>query len=157
MRSSFSNLTRLAACWACLTLSPLALAQPPADTAPQAVRPARASLLIQSSPLAGSQYHALADVVNQIRIGDALTLRRVPDNPHDRNAIEVLWQGHILGFVPRRENSAVARAMDRGEPLEARISALRPDETPWRRLRFEISMPLDATATAQDSGSKPTR
>lgn len=116
-----------------------------ADTAAATAmpRPANATLLIQSSPLAGSQSHALPEVVDQIRLGDTLMLKREPDNPHDRNAIQVLWQGHLLGFVPRRENRAVARAMDRDEPLIARVVALRPDETPWRRLRFEISVPLD--------------
>ena len=102
----------------------------------------QATLLIQSSPLAGSQFHALADVVSQIRVGDALILKRDPTNPHDSNAIQVLWQDHMLGFVPRRENKAVARAMDRGDPLVARVVALRPEESPWRRLRFEISVRL---------------
>lgn len=102
----------------------------------------QATLLIQSSPLAGSQFHALPDVVSQIRVGDALILKRDPTNPHDSNAIQVLWQGHMLGFVPRRENKAVARAMDRGDPLVARVVALRPEESPWRRLRFEISVQL---------------
>ena len=109
--------------------------------APTAQR-GQATLLIQSSPLAGSQFHALPDVVSQIKIGDALTLKRDPTNPHDSNAIQVLWQGHMLGFVPRRENKAVARAMDRGDPLVARVVALRPEESPWRRLRFEISVRL---------------
>jgi hypothetical protein len=114
------------------------------EAAPRAAADHRgqASLLIQSSPLAGSQFHALPDVVSQIRVGDTLTLQRDPTNPHDSNAIQVLWQGHMLGFVPRRENKAVARAMDRGQPLVARVVALRPEESPWRRLRFEISVIL---------------
>ncbi len=102
----------------------------------------QATLLIQSSPLAGSQFHDLAEVVSHIQVGDTLTLQRDSTNPHDSNAIQVLWQGHLLGFVPRRENKAVARAMDRGDPLVARVVALRPDESPWRRLRFEISVRL---------------
>lgn len=117
---------------------------------------AQTSLLIQSSPLAGSQYHALPELVSQIRVGDALTLQREPDNPYDRNAIQVLWQGHMLGFVPRRENKAVARAMDRNEPLIARVVALQADETPWRRLRFEISVPLDTAAPAGVSEKSKT-
>lgn len=102
----------------------------------------QATLLIQSSPLAGSQFHELPDIIDRIRVGDALTLRRQPDNPHDPNAIQVLWQGHMLGYVPRRENKTVARAMDRDEPLVARVVSLRPDESPWRRLRFEIGIRL---------------
>lgn len=127
-----------------LALSSAAHAATSPDQNPQAPTAQRgqATLLIQSSPLAGSQFHALAEVVSQIRVGDALILKRDPTNPHDSNAIEVLWLGHMLGFVPRRENKAVARAMDRGDPLVARVVALRPEESPWRRLRFEISVRL---------------
>ncbi len=110
----------------------------PVDLTPKT----QATLLIQSSPLAGSQFHELPDIIDRIRVGDALTLRRQPDNPHDPNAIQVLWQGHMLGYVPRRENKTVARAMDRDEPLVARVVSLRPDESPWRRLRFEIGIRL---------------
>ncbi len=113
---------------------------PAADSAPPR---GYATLLIQSSPLAGSQFHALPDLVAQIKVGDTLMLKREPGNPHDANAIQVLWHDQLLGFVPRRENKAVARAMDRGEPLVARVVALRPDESPWRRLRFEISVRLN--------------
>ena len=126
-----------------LLLNQTAFAKPSAPPDGEAPAPkGQATLLIQSSPLAGSQFHDLPDVVSQIHVGDALTLKRDPTNPHDSNAIQVLWQDHLLGFVPRRENRAVARAMDRGEPLVARVVALRPEESPWRRLRFEISVRL---------------
>lgn len=159
MPFNFSNNARWAVAALCLSLPMLSHAQAPdASAAAQAPRPSQASLLIQSSPLAGSQYHALPDVVAQIRVGDALTLKRDAENPYDKNAIQVLWQTHLLGYVPRRENKAVARAMDRNEPLIARVVALQPDETPWRRLRFEISVPLDATPTAAGkSDVKSTR
>lgn len=125
-----------------LVLAPLARA---ADTSspPTEQKRSQASLLIQSSPLAGSQFHALPAVVDQIRVGDPLTLQREPDNPHDSHAVQVLWQAHMLGYVPRRENRAIARALDQQIPLDARVIALRPNETPWKRLRFEISMPLE--------------
>lgn len=122
-----------------------------ADADATSARASQASLLIQSSPLAGSQFHALPEVIDQIRVGDPLTLKREPANPHDANAIQVLWRDNLLGFVPRRENKAVARAMDRGERLDARVVALRPDETPWRRLRFDISLPLDTAPPVTDS------
>ena len=135
-------------CVWCATVLSIALAgvahaaPPQQSTEAPATQRGQATLLIQSSPLAGSQFHALPDVVSQIKVGDTLTLKRDPTNPHDSNAIQVLWQGHMLGFVPRRENKAVARAMDRGDPLVARVVALRPEESPWRRLRFEISIRL---------------
>lgn len=125
-----------------LFLAPASYAGSVATPPDETTRTSQATLLIQSSPLAGSQYHALPDVVSAIRVGDALSLQREPANPHDPNAIQVLWQGHLLGYVPRRENKAVARAMDRGTPLVAHVVALRPDESPWRRLRFDISARL---------------
>ena len=99
-------------------------------------------ILIQSSPLAGSQYHALADVRTEIRPGDRLTLVREADNRHDRHAVRVDWQGRPLGYIPRAENRAVARALDAGERLEARVSVLREDTNPWRRLEFAVYLIL---------------
>jgi hypothetical protein len=95
-------------------------------------------LLVQNSPLAGFRYHAAAAVWHELRIGDALELAREPDNPHDANAILVLWRGHKLGYVPRQENAALAWGLDRGTPLRARISALAEHPNPARRVRFEV-------------------
>lgn len=129
------------ACALTLCLPAPAASSTHADTRPP-MNSSQATLLIQSSPLAGSQFHDLGEVVHQIRVGDSLTLQREPANPHDANAIRVLWQDRMLGYVPRRENRAIARAMDRGQPLLARVVALRPDASPWQRLRFEISAPI---------------
>lgn len=99
-------------------------------------------VLVQSSPLAGSQYYAVSAMWNDIQVGDALTLIREPDNRHDRNAVRVEWRGRKLGYVPRAENRVVAAALDRGEPLVARIAALVADPNPWRRVRFEVFVEL---------------
>ncbi|MFN3884642.1 MAG: HIRAN domain-containing protein [Rhodocyclaceae bacterium] len=95
-------------------------------------------LLVQSSPLAGFQYHAGAAVWDQLRVGDPLALIREPDNPFDRRAVRIEWQGVMLGYLPRAENEAVAAAMDRGERVEGRIAALVEHKNPWRRLRIDI-------------------
>ncbi len=98
----------------------------------------RVRMLIQSSPLAGSQYYALDRSWLEMKVGDTLQLIREADNPHDRNAIRVEWRGQKLGYVPRAENRALASAMDQGEPLVARISRLRDEADPWRRVEFEV-------------------
>jgi hypothetical protein len=94
--------------------------------------------LVQSSPLAGAQYYAVDTLWPRMQVGDALDLVREPHNRHDRNAIRVEWRGHKLGYVPRRENRAVATAMDRGDRLVARVSRLTEDPDPWRRVEFEV-------------------
>jgi hypothetical protein len=101
-----------------------------------------AHILLQDSPLAGFQYHAGKVLWPQMRVGDALTLVREPDNPHDARAVRVEWQGHKIGYVPRRENADVARLLDRGQVLAARISRLAEVRDPWSRVRFEILVPL---------------
>jgi hypothetical protein len=101
-------------------------------------RTAFARLLVQSAPLAGFRYHAAAEVWHELRVGDALELSREPDNPHDANAIAVTWRGRKLGYVPRRDNAALAWGLDRGERLQARISRLAAHPNPARRIEIEV-------------------
>ena len=107
------------------------LAAPPAWA--QQVR-----MLVQSSPLAGYNYHQAPAVFAAMRRGDALTLVREADNPHDGNAVRVEWQAQVLGYVPRARNAVLAWAMDRGEPLTARISRLQRHRSPPQRVEFEV-------------------
>ena len=95
-------------------------------------------IVVQSSPLAGFRYHAAAEVWRELRVGNRLELAREPDNAHDTNAVKVLWRGRPLGYVPRRENAALAWALERGTPLRARISALVEHPNPARRVRFDV-------------------
>ncbi len=101
-----------------------------------------ARILVQSSPLAGLQFHEGKALWAQMKVGDALTLVREPDNPYDARAVRVEWQGHKLGYVPRRENEAVSRQMDRGNRLEARIVRLTRHRDPWKRVEFEVYVRL---------------
>lgn len=101
-----------------------------------------AHILLQDSPLAGFQYHAGRALWSQMRVGDALALVREPDNSHDARAVRVEWQGHMIGYVPRRENADVARLLDRGQKLVARIVRLSDVRDPWSRVRFEILIPV---------------
>jgi hypothetical protein len=107
-----------------------------------AVQAQSVKLLVQSSPLAGFQYHAGAAVWSDLKVGDQLTLIREPDNLHDARAVRVEWRGVQLGYLPRVENEAVAAAMDRGERVEGRIAALVEHRNPWRRVRIEVFVVL---------------
>lgn len=107
-----------------------------------------AHILLQDAPLAGFQYHAGRQWWSQMRVGDALTLIREPDNVHDAKAVRIEWQGHMIGYVPRRDNADAARFMDSGQVLVARISRLAEGRDPWSRVRFEILIPLQPATTA---------
>lgn len=104
---------------------------------------AQAHILLQDSPLAGFQYHHGKQLWNALKPGDTLILTREPDNFYDSKAIRVDWQGLKLGYVPRRENTEIARMMDNGARLEARITRLVESRDPWQRIRFEILAPVE--------------
>jgi hypothetical protein len=112
-------------------------ASPPLEAEQPATR-----ILIQSSPLAGFQFHEGKQLWDQLKVGDALVLVREPDNSHDARAVRVEWNGHLLGYVPRAENDAVARQLDRGNKLEARIVRLTRNRDPWKRIEFEVFLRL---------------
>lgn len=97
-----------------------------------------ARILIQNSPLAGFQFHRGKLLWGEMKVGDALALVREPDNPYDPNAVRVDWRGEKLGYVPRTENADLARHMDRGTRVEARISRLVEDRNPRKRIRFDV-------------------
>lgn len=103
---------------------------------------ADARIIVQQSPLAGFQYYEGKDLWNMMRVGDTLQLKREPQNPHDANAVRVLWRNEMLGYIPRRENSDVARQMDRGAPVKARIVRLKEARNPWQRIEFEVYVEL---------------
>ena len=103
---------------------------------------AEARIIVQQSPLAGFQYYDGKVLWENMRVGDALTLVREPQNSHDSNAVRVDWKGQPLGYVPRRDNRDVARQMDRGVAAQARIVNLKEARNPWQRVEFEIFVEL---------------
>ena len=103
---------------------------------------ADARIIVQQSPLAGFQYYEGKGLWDMMRVGDTLQLAREPQNPHDANAVRVLWRNEMLGYVPRKENADVARQMDHGAAVKARIVRLKEARNPWQRIEFEVYVEL---------------
>ena len=103
---------------------------------------AEAVIVVQRSPLAGFHHHDAVETWRQMTVGDRLQLVREADNPYDPNAVRVEWRGMKLGYVPQRDNAAVARQMDRGAALEARVALLRENRNRSVRVEFEVVAPL---------------
>jgi len=121
-----------AAGWVCL-LACAALAAAQATTA---------RIVIQDSPLAGFKYYEGKELWDQLKVGDALHLVREPANPHDANAVRVEWKDRMLGYVPRRDNAHLARQMDRGAAIEARITGLQARPNGRHLISYEIFVQL---------------
>lgn len=106
-------------------------------SAPAAIA-ARRSVLLQTSSVAGFQYHEGESVWALLAYGHAVDLVRESENTYDTNAVRIDWRGHRLGYVPKMENYAVAQLMDRGKSLAARIRDLQVCANPWDRIQIEI-------------------
>ncbi|MDP2834726.1 MAG: HIRAN domain-containing protein [Pseudomonadota bacterium] len=117
----------------CRALVMLLLGGPAADAAEVEQRE-----VLQVSPLAGFQHHAGLALFALMNVGDRLTLRRESDNPYDAKAVRVEWHGTQIGYAPRADNVDLARLMDRGTLVEARILHLQQSRDPWKRVLIEI-------------------
>jgi hypothetical protein len=102
----------------------------------------QSEILVQTSLAAGLAHHEAKRFWRELKRGDPLALVREPDNPHDPNAVRVEWKGHLLGYLPRTENEAVARQLDRGNRLQARIIGIGTYRNQRRRLEIEIYLRL---------------
>ena len=112
---------------------------------PTLARPAEqvtARIIVQHAPLAGFVYYEGRALWDQMKPGDRLTLVREAGNTHDTNAVRLEWQGHMLGYVPRRDNVDLARQMDHGAPVEARVTELSRAANGRHRISYEIYVPL---------------
>ena len=88
--------------------------------------------------------------------GDVLELRREPQNPYDKRAIEI-WAlvddaTLKLGYIARIENEALAALMDEGVPVVGHVLATEERSTdvsrgPWRDVRYRVTGALPAPAT----------
>ena len=109
------------------------------NTGEAKTRPGR-RVLLKEVPLAGFEYHRGEGIWPFLVVGAPLRMEREPFNMHDPNAIAVWFHNEHIGYVPQRENTLLARLMDSGERLEARIVRLLEEENPWRRVRVRIEL-----------------
>lgn len=62
--------------------------------------------------LVGMQHRGTAALVASLPDGEPVRLIREPDNPYDRNAVQVWARGTHLGFVKGTQARPLAMAMD---------------------------------------------
>lgn len=77
------------------------------------------------SYVAGTTHLKESSVLEEIKEGDRLSLKR-EDNKFDSNAIIVMLEdGRRLGYVPEKDNIIFARLMDAGKLLKAYITEIK--------------------------------
>jgi hypothetical protein len=74
------------------------------------------------SYIAGTTHLKDPEVLDTVKAGDMLNLKR-EDNKFDDKAILVLNEaGHKLGYVPEKDNVVFSRLMDAGKLLKAKVT-----------------------------------
>lgn len=90
----------------------------------QLISPLIREIYLFDSYVAGTFHLEDKSVLDEVKAGDKLLLRR-EDNKFDSNAILILTQdGRKLGYVPEKDNIVFARLMDAGKALFAKINGI---------------------------------
>ena len=62
--------------------------------------------------LVGMKHRGTEALVASLPQGELLTLIREPLNTYDRNAVQVWARGTHVGYIPMKQNTQIAMAMD---------------------------------------------
>lgn len=90
--------------------------------------------------VAGTSYVELDDVESELQAGQLLVCMREPENPHDDLAIRIHDErGRKLGYVPRAKNEVLARLMDAGKIVFARLED-KARMNGWLKLSMRVFM-----------------
>lgn len=96
-------------------------------------------ILLLECHIAGTNFRPeIAEIEPLLTTGAKLILRREPENKFDENAIAVYDNSeNHLGYVPKTQNPILARLLDAGKSLSARLTAKERLES-WLKLDIEI-------------------
>ena len=88
--------------------------------------------------IAGVQHHRIKDVLGELAESMELTLVPEPTNQFDPNAVQIEYNGTMLGFVPRKFSSEVSAALEVDASLTCAIISLNRSAKPWEMCEVEI-------------------
>ncbi|MBK9250211.1 MAG: HIRAN domain-containing protein [Ignavibacteria bacterium] len=88
--------------------------------------------------IAGTAYKNAAEIEATLLPNDLLILHREPTNEHDKFAIAISDRtGNVLGYIPRAHNEILARLMDVGKFIFAKIETKEWHHT-WLKITVRI-------------------
>ena len=102
------------------------------------IKPLQHEILLFDSYVAGTSYIEDETVLDALKVGDTLWLRREPENRFDANVILVMdGQERKCGYIPEMDNIVFARLMDAGKYLTAKIVRLE-EKRSFRQINISI-------------------
>ncbi|NCB08770.1 MAG: DNA-binding protein [Bacteroidia bacterium] len=88
--------------------------------------------------VAGFSYYDGPENLLNLKEQQPFRLQRQPGNPFDVNAVEIFAGTEKLGYLPRKENKLIARMMDQGMEVKARICRINLQNPDWESVRVEV-------------------
>ena len=102
--------------------------------------PFSTELLLLETRVAGTGHYRASSLAEPLKPGEHLVLKREPENSHDKLAISIVSQDGVkLGYVPREDNSAIARLMDAGKTISAKVVTCDYIDI-WTEIDITVSM-----------------
>ena len=108
--------------------------------------------------VAGVTYENRAPAIRNLGIGDEVLLKRRPQNPVDKNAIEVMALDlRSLGYIPAALASRLAQHFDKlGGELPAHVTAMNPGLSgSYLSLSIEFQLPHTSPPTLSNKSQQP--
>lgn len=86
------------------------------------IQPFAREIFVLNVFVAGTTYcENIDDVIDQVKPGVSLKLRRDPDNEVDEFAIGIYIGTTRIGWVPMKDNLVIARLMDAGKAFTCKV------------------------------------
>jgi hypothetical protein len=88
--------------------------------------------------ISGYQYHKGLQMEHLFGPDTTFSLKHEPENPFDDDAVALYYGSSRIGFIPPDDNVEIARRIQRGKSLKARIARFEPKSDPWERVYVEV-------------------
>ena len=89
--------------------------------------------------IAGVQFHQMKTIINDLNVGDELTLIPEPENPHDSNAVAIMCEGVMCGYVPGTLSAEISALVEaQGDNVTCIIQELNPQLKPWEWCKVAV-------------------
>ena len=86
------------------------------------IQPFAREIFVLNVFVAGTTYcENIDDVIDQVKPGVSLKMRRDPDNEVDEFAIGIYIGTSRIGWVPMKDNLVIARLMDAGKAFTCKV------------------------------------
>lgn len=90
--------------------------------------------------IAGFTYWNGLEVFDRLKIGSELQLEVEPTNGYDPNAVKILFEETMLGYIPRDANEEISKFLQLGyaDLFNVLISRITPDMHPEKQISVVV-------------------